>query len=276
MLALFGGSFDPVHVGHLTNAELLLDSLAFDALRFIPCGNHALDKAFSVDQEHRIAMLEAGIAGLKNQGKIDIDLREIKSSGVSYSVDTCSAIRAECGRDRSISLIVGHDVLGQLHRWRRWRELFDFVNLIIVYRGADHHDERFDADTDSRFSDSKPLDPRPLDSEQMLLQQLLSEERADPEVKAFLLGRHVDFDSRFLQDCSHGRVMCRRLCDITVSSSEIRAALNDFWAKFSLDASSCINDGSGISCSELSWPNVLQNGLSDSVKNYIFDNKLYR
>lgn len=266
MLALLGGSFDPVHVGHLNNANALLDDPSFDALRFIPCGSHALGKEFSVAEEHRLAMLELGIAGLSNADRIDIDLREIQSSAISYTVDTCRAIREDLGSEQSISLIVGQDVLGQLHRWDRWQSLLESVNIVVIVRPENKTDQYEALDGASDGSDSGLL----------LLQHLLASEYAVRDVSRLLLNRHLSADGQALRNCPSGRVICCRVGDIAISSSEIRVALKDFWATFY--SKSVFDEGGRKVAGQnaLSWPEIILDGLSDTVRQYIFDNELYR
>ena len=266
MLALLGGSFDPVHLGHLNNANALFDDLSFDALRFIPCGNHALGKEFSVTEEHRLAMLELGITGLSNANRIEIDLREIQSSAISYTVDTCRSIREELGVEQSISLVVGQDVLGQLHRWDRWQSLLEWVNIIVIFRPENRHTQY------------KALDEFPDGSTSglLLLQHLLASERADSDVSKLLLNRYINADDQVLRSYASGRVVCRRVGDIAISSSEIRVALKNFWVN-SCSKSVFSEDGRKMGGqSALSWPRVILDGLSDTVRQYIFDNELYR
>ena len=128
-LAILGGTFDPVHIGHLCvawEASELLDAEVHLMPASVP--PHRPPPIASVDQ--RVAMLRAALAG---QDRLQLDLRELERAGPSYSVDTLEALRAEHG-DRPLVLLMGADAFAGLLTWHRWQRLFDLAHLGVFAR----------------------------------------------------------------------------------------------------------------------------------------------
>lgn len=130
-LAIFGGTFDPIHIGHLRSAIEVRGLLACDELRFIPCHQppHRAEPAATSAQ--RLRMLELALAG---EAGLAIDAREIKRDGPSYTIDTLSELRAEVGVDCALYLILGMDAFAALDTWQRWRELLDLAHIVVMQR----------------------------------------------------------------------------------------------------------------------------------------------
>ncbi|MGA0586243.1 nicotinate-nucleotide adenylyltransferase [Dyella sp. KRB-257] len=131
-LAILGGTFDPVHIGHLCvawEASELLDA----EVRLVPASvpPHRPPPIASVEQ--RVAMLRAALAG---QDRLGLDLRELEREGPSYTVDTLAALRAEHGT-RPLVLLVGADAFAGLTCWHRWPELFDLAHVGVLSRPGD-------------------------------------------------------------------------------------------------------------------------------------------
>src|SRR5690349_16106311 len=91
-IGLFGGTFDPVHYGHLRTAFELWQSLGLEEVRFMPTGSPPHREQTYATAEHRVAMVKAAVQG---QPAFTVDDREVRRSGVSYSVDTLTELRAE-------------------------------------------------------------------------------------------------------------------------------------------------------------------------------------
>src|SRR5688572_17831180 len=102
-IGLFGGTFDPVHYGHLRTAFELWQALGLAEVRFMPAGNPPHRDQPQADAQHRLAMVRAAVAG---QAAFTVDDREIRRGGISYSVDTLTELRAE-NPDRSLCLLLG-------------------------------------------------------------------------------------------------------------------------------------------------------------------------
>lgn len=130
-IALLGGSFDPVHHGHVALARLFAESLRPDELRLLPA--RPWQKALlQANDEQRVAMLALAFAAAGMDVKVD--RRELDLDGPTYTVETLRGLRAELGPDASIVFLMGADQLQRLDSWRDWRELFALANLGIAAR----------------------------------------------------------------------------------------------------------------------------------------------
>lgn len=130
-LGVFGGTFDPVHIGHLRTAVELRESLGLEAVRFMPAAQPPHRDAPGVLPEHRAAMVELAVAGVPG---LSCDRRELARSGPSYSVDSLTELREELGARRGLCLIVGSDALAGLPHWHRWEALIDLCHIVCVAR----------------------------------------------------------------------------------------------------------------------------------------------
>ena len=129
-LAIMGGAFDPVHIGHLRAAVELSELLELSELRFVPSANPPHRDPHIASGEQRVAMLEAAIADLP---WCKVDQRELHREGPSWSVATMQELRAEYP-GRSISMILGMDAFLGLPNWHRWTELLDLAHIVVAYR----------------------------------------------------------------------------------------------------------------------------------------------
>ena len=129
-LGLFGGTFDPIHYGHLRTAFELLQVLALGELRFVPAGNPPHRDVPLVDAELRLAMVRAAIA---SQSGFTVDDREVRRVGPSYTVTTLAELRAEAPQ-RPLVLVVGMDAFLGLPTWHRWRDILQLAHLGVAHR----------------------------------------------------------------------------------------------------------------------------------------------
>ncbi|HLI17006.1 MAG TPA: nicotinate-nucleotide adenylyltransferase [Rhodanobacteraceae bacterium] len=131
-LAIFGGTFDPVHIGHLRAAWEASEALAAE-VRLVPAKipPHRPQPIASADE--RVAMLRAALAG---QDRLQLDLRELDRAGPSYTFDTLKSLRAEIGGRRPLVLMIGADAFAGLSTWHRWRELFELAHVCVLTRPA--------------------------------------------------------------------------------------------------------------------------------------------
>lgn len=129
-LGLFGGTFDPIHHGHLRTAFELLQALKLGEVRFLPTGNPPHRDHTSADALQRLEMVRAAVA---DQPGFTVDDREVRRTGPSYSVDTLTELRAE-HPSRPICLLLGMDAFLGLPHWHRWKEIFDLAHVVVAHR----------------------------------------------------------------------------------------------------------------------------------------------
>jgi len=131
VIGVFGGTFDPVHFGHLRPALELFEVLRLDELRLIPAGVPPHRRAPYADPAHRLEMLRRAVAA---QPGFIPDEREIRRSGPSYMVDTLTELRAELGEGRPLCLLMGMDAFLGLNGWHRWQEIPRLAHLVVSHR----------------------------------------------------------------------------------------------------------------------------------------------
>ncbi len=131
-LAILGGTFDPVHLGHLRVAWEAAEFLAAE-VRLMPANvpPHRAQPVASAEQ--RVAILRAALQG---QDRLILDERELRRDGPSYTVDTLIELRKEIGTTRPVVLLVGADAFSGLPGWHRWRELFDLAHIAVLTRAG--------------------------------------------------------------------------------------------------------------------------------------------
>ncbi len=189
LLGLLGGTFNPIHNGHLHLAGQLLNQLHFDEIRFIPSAVPALKTAPEVSAQDRAEMVELAIAG---NPKFTLDLRELArqktdNQAPSYTIDTLQSLRAELGGQASLCLLMGYDAFLGLPKWHRWQALPDYAHIVVVTR---------------------PQASREPSNE---LQQLLD--------------THKTYTLNALLDAASGAVYFAEIPPLDISSTEIRAKL---------------------------------------------------
>jgi nicotinate-nucleotide adenylyltransferase len=134
MIGILGGTFDPVHFGHLRPALEVQEALALQELRLIPCHIPPHRPQPHASAAQRVAMLEAAVGW---HPAFRIDTRELQRNGPSYTFDTLVSLREELG-DTSLCLLMGMDAFGGLTTWHRWDELIELCHLVVMTRpGAD-------------------------------------------------------------------------------------------------------------------------------------------
>ena len=128
---VFGGTFDPVHIGHLRTALELKDYLGLDRMLLIPCGDPPhRDKPMTAARD-RLAMLELAVGP---EPDLVADSREIRRPGPSYSIDTLTELRAELGDTEPLCFCIGLDSLLSFNSWDRWRQFLDIAHLVVAVR----------------------------------------------------------------------------------------------------------------------------------------------
>ncbi|TAK64782.1 nicotinate-nucleotide adenylyltransferase [Methylobacter sp.] len=135
MIGIFGGTFDPVHYGHLRSALEVKDIFGLDEVRLIPCANPPHREQPAVTSEMRLQMLELAI---KNQPGLKIDTRELDRHKLSdqtpsYMVDTLKSLRQEFPAG-PLLLFIGTDAFKHLTGWHQWQQLFDYAHIVVMTR----------------------------------------------------------------------------------------------------------------------------------------------
>jgi nicotinate-nucleotide adenylyltransferase len=191
-IGLLGGSFDPVHPGHLALGRAAALALKLDELRFIPVARSWQKATTQASAEQRLAMLERALAS-ENAPKINadtdcpwrIDQQELQRGPPTYTLDTLQALRRDGNQDK-ICLILGSDQFSRLHTWHRHEDLLDYCHIAITTR----------------------------------LPQLLTQ--LSPQAEAFLQKHGVEA----LPDTPAGKITTFRMQAVHLSSTQIRGLLS--------------------------------------------------
>jgi nicotinate-nucleotide adenylyltransferase len=184
-IGLLGGTFDPIHFGHLRLAEELAEVLNLDCVRLIPAGQPPHRGQPRASAAHRMEMARLAVAG---NPRFVIDVREIERDSPSYSVDTLAELRAELPPATSLVLCMGGDAFLGLTTWHEWRRLFDLAHIAVAHRPG----------ISASWEDALP-DP---------LRTLLSARRCE--------------QASDLADKPAGRVFLHTITQLDISASQIR------------------------------------------------------
>lgn len=131
LIGIYGGTFDPIHYGHLRVAEEVVEAMDLSKLCFIPSGSPRLRQAPVAAKHHRVAMLRAAI---QDNAKFNLDEREIHRPGASRSVITLRELRNELKENFVLCFLMGRDVFLNFSKWHGWRDLFKLCHIVIVDR----------------------------------------------------------------------------------------------------------------------------------------------
>ncbi len=129
-IAILGGSFDPIHNGHLELAEIVSQHIKHAEVYFVPCGNPVHRAPSVVSADDRIAMIKYAIVG---QSHWHLDTYEIDKSEPSYTINTLKHFRQRFP-NVPIGFIMGMDTFLSLETWKNWQELLDYAHLLVVPR----------------------------------------------------------------------------------------------------------------------------------------------
>jgi len=130
-IGIFGGTFDPIHYGHLRLAEELAETVKLEQVRFMPSGTPPHRTRPGATPEDRVAMVGLAIA---DNDRFSVDDRETRRTGFGYTHDTLVELRQEIGNQRPLVLLLGADAFLELATWHRWRALFELAHLVVAYR----------------------------------------------------------------------------------------------------------------------------------------------
>ncbi len=130
MIGILGGSFDPIHYGHLRPAREAMAQLGLAELRFIPAFQSPHREPPVADSTHRLKMVELAIRDIPG---FQADDRELRRGGLSYTVTTLESLRAKPG-ERALCLLIGMDQFLSFERWYRWRDILGLCHLVVLNR----------------------------------------------------------------------------------------------------------------------------------------------
>lgn len=130
-VGLLGGTFDPIHYGHLRLAEEMGELLGLEEVRILPAGRPPHRGQPRVAAQHRLAMARLAVAG---NPRFVLDEREIHKASPSYSVETLTALRGELPAGTPLILFMGADAFMGLTTWHRWQDLLDLAHLAVAHR----------------------------------------------------------------------------------------------------------------------------------------------
>jgi nicotinate-nucleotide adenylyltransferase len=130
-IGILGGTFDPIHYGHLRLAEELAGTLRLDRVHLVPSGTPPHRAAPDIAAAHRLAMVELAAAG---NARFHVDGREVRRAGPGYTFDTLAELRAETGATRALVLLVGADAFLEFATWHRWHEIFGLAHVAVAHR----------------------------------------------------------------------------------------------------------------------------------------------
>jgi len=185
-IGLLGGTFDPIHFGHLRMAQELAESLSLDEVRFIPSANPPHKAPPLVSAEHRAVMVQLAIAG---NPIFKFDDRELHRTGASYTIDTLLSLRSELVESTSLVLFMGSDAFTKFNTWHRWQEIIQLCHIALVQRPL--------------ISIKEPL----------------------PKVLDTFLHNHYTENAEDLHESSAGYVTMQPITPLDISSTAIRNSL---------------------------------------------------
>ena len=131
MIGILGGTFDPIHFGHLRPALEVLEQLQLTEVRLIPCHIPPHRRRPVAAVEHRLRMVERAVDA---QPGFVVDRREVDREGPSYSVDTLASLRAELGEELPLCLMMGMDAFAGLPSWHRWERIIELAHIVVTHR----------------------------------------------------------------------------------------------------------------------------------------------
>ena len=151
-IGVLGGTFDPIHYGHIALGKKVASTLKLKRILFIPAGNPWMKSEKSVSSaHHRLKMLELGIAGIEEFSFSDM---EIKRSGPTYTYETILDLTKDKPETKTIYLILGYDAIKEFHRWKNSDRLLKLVRIVAVARpGYEEFSTQYQENKDIRVFD---------------------------------------------------------------------------------------------------------------------------
>lgn len=156
-LGLFGGTFDPIHFGHLRLAEEAIDHLGLAGVRWIPAGQPPHRSTPQVTAQQRLEMV---LRSTRKNARFSVDPAEVEAAAPSYTVHTLERLRYELGNEKPLVLLVGADAFAGLPTWHRWRDLFSLAHIAVSHRpGFPVETASLPHELATEFADRRCADP---------------------------------------------------------------------------------------------------------------------
>lgn len=143
-LLVFGGTFDPVHWGHIRVAQTVQAHWHFDQFLFLPCKIPVLKTPAQASAQHRANMLQIMLKDQPASFYFSLDCREIERPEPSYMLTTLRELRQTHGKALPITILIGYDSFCELPKWHRWRDLLSLANILVIQRDAFQSDQLSD------------------------------------------------------------------------------------------------------------------------------------
>lgn len=134
-IGILGGTFDPIHLGHLRSAWEASVQLSLDAVHFMPCSQPVHRPSPIATAEQRLAMVQKSIAPIPHWVANDL---EVSRQAPSYTVDTLRQLRAQWGDQLPLWWLVGSDAFTHFLSWRAWQEVLQLAHVAVMVRAGDH------------------------------------------------------------------------------------------------------------------------------------------
>ncbi|PCI52689.1 MAG: nicotinic acid mononucleotide adenylyltransferase [Methylophilaceae bacterium] len=150
LVGILGGTYNPIHYGHLRMAQELAEALNLAEVRFIPSANPPHKDDVTVSAEHRAAMVELAIV---NNPLFTLDRCELEREGASFTIDTLIELSESLGGDAALCLIMGSDAFVKLNTWHRWQSLLDYAHIILVQRPSTQPQEKLPSELEALLRD---------------------------------------------------------------------------------------------------------------------------
>ena len=134
-IGLFGGTFDPIHFGHLRLATELAEAFHLDQVLFLPAGlPYHRGRSAHATNEQRLTMVKLAIG---RDARFDVDDRELRREGPTYTYDTLAEVRKERGPQMPVVFLTGSDAFAGVDTWHRWEEMFELAHFVVAIRAND-------------------------------------------------------------------------------------------------------------------------------------------
>lgn len=141
-ILLYGGTFDPIHNGHLQTALQVQQAFHFEKFLFLPCPVPLLKNKAGANPKDRLNMLELALSAYSPTFHFGIDLSELNRKAPTYMIETLSLMREAQKATLSLTLLIGKDVFHQLPQWHRWENLLNYCHLLVIDRPGISDKER--------------------------------------------------------------------------------------------------------------------------------------